>query len=181
MAPLGSRASKTGDTFAIQLIDPIMVDGAVIVPAGVTGVGEVIHAKKAGGSGAPGELVLAARYLDVGGQRLKLRSLHFATSGKSKYATVERINMAAAVAAPVLSVVGLFMKGGETDVPPGAIAEAKTAEAMPIAPLNSATIAALAATLSPTTDPAPVTPPEFTTALAPRSAIQSASQEKGTK
>ena len=77
---LGSRRSHTRDTFAIRLAGPIMIDGRTVVHVGATGVGEVIHAARSGG-GLGGELILAARYLDVGGVRIMLRGMRFAETG----------------------------------------------------------------------------------------------------
>lgn len=128
LAPVGSNISKSLDTFPIRLVDPIVIDGKVLVPAGATGVGEVVHAKKAGGGGAPGELVLAARYLDVGGQRLLLRSLHLSPSGESKIRTANDMAVAATMVVPVAAVFSLMMKGGEITVAPGTHAEARTAQ-----------------------------------------------------
>ena len=96
-------------------------------------MGEVVHAKKAGGSGAPGELVLAARYVDVNGRRLGLRSMHLSAVGQDHRGIV----VAASVA---VSAFALLVRGGETTITAGARAEAKTAEAfeLPEAPANSA-------------------------------------------
>lgn len=134
LTAVGSKISKSGDMFPIRLAAPILVDGKVIVPAGVTGMGEVIHAKKAGGSGAPGELVLAARYLDLDGKRLRLRSMNVSQSGKSRYRTADTMAIATAAAAPILSLFVFAVKGGETVVNPGDIADAKTAEMIAILP-----------------------------------------------
>lgn len=128
-AMLGSKLSKTGDTFPIRLAAPILVDGNAVIPAGTGGMGEVVHAKKGGGSGAPGELVLAARYLDVDGRRLRLRSLHVTAVGK------DRIGEAGVVGV-TFGVIGLLVTGGESIVPEGSIAEAKTAEAFSLIPAN---------------------------------------------
>lgn len=124
---MGSAISKTGDTFAIKLTSPISVGGQDVIPAGVTGVGDVIHAKKSGGSGSAGELVLAARYLEVGGKHLLLRSMHLATSGDSKINTVNAIGIASAASPVPFGLLGLFIRGGKVVVPAGSIAQAKTA------------------------------------------------------
>jgi hypothetical protein len=126
---LGSKVSKTGDTFPIRLATPIVVDGNEVIPSGTTGMGEVIHAKKSGGSGSAGELVLAARYLDVGGQRLRLRSLHLSPNGRTKINTVNTINVASAASPLPIGLIGFFISGGNSTVPQGTIADAKTAEA----------------------------------------------------
>ncbi|URW76231.1 hypothetical protein M9980_03120 [Sphingomonas donggukensis] len=133
LAPLGSKTSKSGDTFPIRLAEAIVIDGAEAVPAGTTGMGEVVHAKASGGSGAAGELVLAARYLEVGDKRLRLRSMHLSPNGKSKIDTVNTLSVATAAVAPALSVIGFLIRGAQTTVPQGTIVEAKTAEAFTLA------------------------------------------------
>lgn len=129
LAELGSKTSKSGDTFPIRLAEPLVVDGHELVPAGAMGMGEVVHAKKAGGSGAAGELVLAARYLDVDGRHMKLRSLRLVPAGNSKINTVNTLLVATSptILAPV-ALAGFFVNGGQATVPLGTIAEAKTAE-----------------------------------------------------
>jgi hypothetical protein len=129
LIPLGSKISTSGDHFPISLAAPIVIDGHEAIPAGAMGMGEVVHAKKAGGSGAPGELVLAARYLEIGDRRLRLRSLRFGVTGRSAAGEVSGINIAGAAAGVPIGLVGFLIKGGEAVVPEGTVAEAKTAEA----------------------------------------------------
>jgi hypothetical protein len=147
-AHLGSKISKSGETFALELADPIVADGKVLIPAGTTGMGEVVHAKSSGGSGASGELVLAARYLDFGGRRLRLRSLNFAVAGKDATGTVNSIAIASAATMPALSLIGFFIKGKGIDIPEGMAAMAKTAEPFVLDP-----------PAVPASEPAPVSPP----------------------
>lgn len=134
LAPVGSKFSKSGDMFPIRLVDPILVDGQVAVPAGVTGMGEVVHAKKSGGSGSPGELIVAARYVDVRGSRLRLRSMRMSATGKSREGGVVALN-AASVASPLpISFAGFLIKGKQVVFEAGTIADAKTAEDLMLAP-----------------------------------------------
>ena len=133
-AHLGSKISLTDQTFAIALAEPILIDGRELLPAGTPGMGEVVHAKKSGGSGASGELVLAARYLEVGGRRLRLRSMNFAVAGQDAMGTVQNINIAAAVTMPALSLIGFFIQGKGIDIPEGTLAMAKTAEPFAVEP-----------------------------------------------
>jgi len=131
LQPLGSKLSKTGDMFPIQLAAPILVDGVEVVPAGTPGMGEVIHAKKGGGLGAAGELVLTARYLEFDGRRLPLRSMHLVdvgTTGESRVNTVNAIAVGSATTIPALSIIGFFIDGGQANVTQGALADAKTAQ-----------------------------------------------------
>lgn len=136
---LGSKISTSGEWFEIELAEPIMADGKEAIPAGTRGQGEVVHAKKSGGSGASGELVLAARFLDVGGRHLRLRSMHFAAAGEDRIGTVNTLNVASAASPiPGLSLIGFFVKGKGIDLPEGTLAEAKTAEPFVFAPDSAA-------------------------------------------
>lgn len=118
-ATLGSKLSVSGQTFPITLAEPIMIDGQQLVPAGVTGMGEVVHAKKTG-VGVGGELVLAARYLDFNGQQIKLRSMQVGGKGKDNQA------LTFAVGATV-GLPALFIRGKHIEVPDGSLATAKIA------------------------------------------------------
>ena len=73
---LNSQSGTRGQTFPIQLASPIVVDGRIVAPAGSTGGGEIVYAEPGGGGGAPGKLVLAARYIDVGSVRIPLKAFH---------------------------------------------------------------------------------------------------------
>lgn len=124
---LGSKISHTGQTFAIRLAAAIELPGCEAIPAGVTGLGEVIHAKKNGGSGTPGELVLAARHLDIGDRQLKLRSMHLSVVGKDSYDAAFAVGV-------TIGIPALFMSGKNVVVAPGSSAVAKTAEVFDLAP-----------------------------------------------
>lgn len=167
LTDLGSKLSKTGDVFPIKLAYPIMINGKIIVPAGAMGLGEVIFAKGSSGGGAGGELVLAARFVDIGTKRVRLRSLQLDASGKSRIDSANAMGIAGS-AAPGLSLVALFMKGKQSVVPAGTIADAKTAEDVTFAPNEIAAAAATAAAMS-TTGPQ----------AAPVPTAQPASQQKG--
>ena len=128
---LNSKTSKMGEIFNIRLAAPIMIDGKVIVPAGVAGKGEVIHAAKARAAGKAGELILAARYLEYMGSRLPLRSLRYGKDATGKSNSDEAAAVGIVVAAPLV----LFVTGGQVDIPAGLPATAKLAANVSI-PLN---------------------------------------------
>ena len=126
---LGSKISTTGDFFPITLAAPIVVNGKELVPAGAQGQGEVIHAKKAGGGGAGGELVLAARFVEVGGRRLRLRSLRAGIAGRDAIHEVDAMNAASVLAPVPIGLLGFAVGGKQALYPKGTVAEARTAEA----------------------------------------------------
>lgn len=82
VAPLSSKDAKTGEAFPIRLAQPLMDGNAVLIPAGVLGMGEVVHAAKGGWDGRGGELLLAARYVEFAGVKVKLRRLRLGGSGQ---------------------------------------------------------------------------------------------------
>ncbi|MCJ1960102.1 hypothetical protein [Novosphingobium mangrovi (ex Hu et al. 2023)] len=127
LVDLGSAVSQSLDTFPLRLAEPIVVDGHEVLPAGSAGEGEVVHAKKAGGSGTPGELVLAARWLEACGTRLRLRSMHVALAGQGAVATVNAINAGAALAPVPIGLVGFAIRGRNVLYPAGTRATAKIA------------------------------------------------------
>lgn len=118
--PISSRTAKTGETFTFSLAEPILLNGEVVVPTGTKGSGEVVHAKGTG-LGVGGELVLAARTLDVNGKPVRLRSMKFGVVGKDQQALA--FAMAVTVGLPAL-----FIRGKHIDIPQGALAGAKLAE-----------------------------------------------------
>ncbi|NJS13490.1 MAG: hypothetical protein HC788_01425 [Sphingopyxis sp.] len=84
LTPLNSKTSRMGEMFPIRLAEPIIIDGTILVPAGATGEGEIIHAAKARAAGKAGEMILAARYIEHRGIRIALRSFKFGpATGKS--------------------------------------------------------------------------------------------------
>ncbi len=123
---VNSRTRRSGDRFAIRLAEPLVVGGRVIAPAGTKGVGEVVHAAKARAMGKAGELILAARYLEIGGQRLPLRSFRYGKSqGLDNSGALGVGNMVASAVLPVASVLAFVVAGGEVDIPAGTRANAK--------------------------------------------------------
>lgn len=119
--PLGSKTSTTGETFPITVTEPVMVDDQIVIPVGTKGEGEVIHAKKAGGSGSGGELIVTANYIDLGEQRIPLRSMELGVSGKDQ--------MDLAMATGIFAgPVGFLVRGKNIDLPEGALAGAKLAQ-----------------------------------------------------
>ena len=118
---LGSKLSSTGQYFKLSLAEPVIYQDHILIPAGVPGQGQVVHAKKGGFSGSAGELILAARYVEYNGQKIKLRSMKFSETGKDNTGMAMAVGIAA-------GVVGFLVSGGNTIVEPGTTANAKFAE-----------------------------------------------------
>jgi hypothetical protein len=134
---VNSKANHSRDAFAFRLAEPLIVDGRTVAPAGTPGVGEVVHAARARAMGKAGELILAARYLQLGETRIMLRSLRIGRQqGRDNSGALTTMNMVAAATVPALSLVAFVIAGGEVNVPAGTRAEAQTAAEVVLAPVE---------------------------------------------
>jgi hypothetical protein len=132
---VNSKANHNGDNFTFRLAVPLTIDGHIVIPAGTTGVGEVVHAERARFGGRAGELILAARYLDHAGARIVLRTLRFGPQqGHDSSGTINSLNLAAAATIPALAMIGYLVAGGEVNVPAGTHASAQIAAELTLAP-----------------------------------------------
>jgi hypothetical protein len=134
---LSSQNRVHGDKYALKLAAPIMLNGKVVVPAGTPGVGQVVSASKAGMIGKPGELLLAARYLEYQGAQIPLRGMKLGGVGADN-------TDVAFVASMVFIGAALLFPGGEIRVPEGTKAAAKlgvdlTADGVAVAPVPKPT------------------------------------------
>jgi hypothetical protein len=117
---VSSRTAARGMEFRMRVTAPVVVDGAMLVPAGTLAVGQVVHAQRKGMGGKPGELIVAARRLDLPGGPLKLRA-SLGASGAGR--------QGAAVATTIaFGVLGLLVTGKDTELPAGTAVSARTAE-----------------------------------------------------
>jgi hypothetical protein len=123
---LGSETSKRGDRFPIRLAESVKVNGVVVLPAGLQGEGEVIHAERKKMGGKPGEMLLAARFLTKDGVRIPLKALKMGSAGDNPINTIVAASM-------VIGPFAMFIQGGEVVIPSGTLAHAKLAAPYPAA------------------------------------------------
>jgi hypothetical protein len=124
-AQVGSKISNARDMFPIRLAQPVVIDGVEVLPAGIEGEGQVVHAEKGGFAGAAGELILAARYLQFGDRRIELRSFKFIEEGDEVlFRGQDNTDITIATVATI-GVLGFLISGGNTTIEPGTIATAK--------------------------------------------------------
>lgn len=118
-----SRTSQTGALVTLRLAEPIVIDGRTIVPAGALGGGEVIDAARSGMGGRQGKLIISGRFVEVNGQRVRIRGLRVFAAGEDN--SREAVNTMILV--PYVGFMGGFIQGGETEIPAGSRAEARIA------------------------------------------------------
>jgi hypothetical protein len=128
---LSTRTMKRGDRFEIRLAEPLVIDGAVLLPAGLTGGGEVVHAAGPSIGGKPGEVILAARYLDYDGRRIPLKAMKLGRAGQD--------NGAASLAVSMVTPIGMFIPGGHVEIVAGSRANAKLAADIILSPVAPST------------------------------------------
>jgi hypothetical protein len=119
VTPLSSKTSKADEMFPIRLLEPIVVEGRIVVPAGTMGEGQVIQVAKSGWGGKAGELVVTVRYLEYGGVRIPLRRFRMGqpNTGEDRKDEVFGVSL-------VVPLAGFFMNGGEKTVVAGTHANA---------------------------------------------------------
>lgn len=120
---LSSRTSQTGQLVSLRLAEPLVVDGHTIAEAGAVGGGEVIDASRSGMGGRSGKLIVSGRYIEVAGQRARIRGLQVVIAGEDN--SREAVNTVILV--PYVGWMGGFIQGGEIEIPAGTRAEARFA------------------------------------------------------
>ncbi|MEM7703585.1 MAG: hypothetical protein AAF251_16730 [Pseudomonadota bacterium] len=121
---VGSKISQRKDFFPIKLAEAVVVDGVEVLPAGIRGEGQVVHAAKGGFAGSAGELILAARYLMHGDRKIALRSFKWLEEGDEFYHRGQDASGEVLAAAAIVPVF-IFARGGNTTIEPGTLATAK--------------------------------------------------------
>lgn len=151
---ISSKTHVTGDKIVIILADALRVTDTLAIPAGTRGVGEVVHSAKKGMGGKAGELLIAARTLDLApGISIPLRSFRIAPAkGTNQEGTAMGLSIAAGVVGGIASMI---ITGGSALIPNGSEAFAKTAANVDL-PLTM--LVPLTSAEGPLTAPAPSDP-----------------------
>ncbi|MET0247817.1 MAG: hypothetical protein ABW182_13785 [Sphingomonas sp.] len=117
--PISSKSAKNDQFFPIRITQDVRWNGALMIPAGTMGQGQVVHAARSGWGGKAGELIVAARYIDIAGVHIPLRRFRMGGVGTG----TDRASEAVAVAAMV-PLAGFLMNGGEKEIAIGTRANA---------------------------------------------------------
>ena len=125
---LDSYQHKRGDKFRIRVVTSVAIDGTSLIAAGTLGVGEIVHAAAARGGGAPGELLIAARSLDIDGQPAPLRGLKLGVTGDDNSGMALGVSFAAGPFA-------MFIRGREIEIPAGTRVSARLAQDVTLTPV----------------------------------------------
>jgi len=135
--PVSTKVKKPGDSFALRLSAPLIVNGRILLRAGTPGVGQVVESARPGIGGKPAELVLAARYLTRRRVRVPLEGLQLAAAGHDNSRAAQILGLSGFAFAP-LGFAGLAVKGGDVVFAQGTSATAKLANDIVLPSLGAA-------------------------------------------
>jgi hypothetical protein len=82
--PLSSKTSTEGQSFSATVVDPVVVDGEVVIPKHAHARGVVTSVKSAGRFKGASELGLALRHIEIKGQRYEIAASTPELSKKGK-------------------------------------------------------------------------------------------------
>jgi hypothetical protein len=142
---ISSKTHKNDDWFDISLAGAVAANGNEILPKGLKGKGQVVHAAKSGWGGKAGELILAARYLEWNGKQIPLRGMKLGGTGE------DRTGTATVVAATTAFPVAFAISGSSAIVEKGTMAVAKLAQDIPLPPPPGAAVVDTATNSTPQT------------------------------
>lgn len=136
--PIDTRHAKAGDLFNLRLAAPLIIDGQIVLPEGVAGIGRVVQSSGPGIGGKGAKLVVSAEYLTVPGGAVKLKGMQLTGSGKDRSMAANVLGAGGIAFAPI-GVLGIALTGGDIAIPAGVAAGAKIAEAVTLPPVAAAT------------------------------------------
>ncbi len=120
--PLSSKSTPVGDFVALRLAEPIVVGGEVVVPMGAAAGGEVLDAAPSRMAGQQGKLIISGRFLELDGQRVRIRGMTIQVAGRSRVDTANTLLLV-----PYVGIASVLVQGGEIEIPAGTRAQARLA------------------------------------------------------
>lgn len=111
-APLASDRNKAGETFSFALLDPVVVDGQIVVAQGALGTGTVLVSGHNGTLGHEGDLTLRLDHIRVSDAKtVHFRDQQFEINGGNRKAESRILGLV-----PDAGIAALFMRGKEIRV-----------------------------------------------------------------
>lgn len=120
------KRARVGDRFRLETVDPVIVDGVTVIPAGSPAMGEITEVRNKGMWGKSGHLAARLLYVAVNGRQIRLGG-EFDDKGRAGGAG------AVAVSALVFLPAGFFMTGTSARIPPGTVIASFIDEDVPLA------------------------------------------------
>jgi hypothetical protein len=146
---LNSKSAKVGDRFNMSVVNDVLSNGLVVIPAGTRGVGEVTYHTGKGAFGKSGKMEIELKHLELAGRRIPITGKYRQEGEGGTTATV--------VTAVLVGVFSAFVTGKSAIVPQGRELLAQTDEAISYDPALAPRAAVIPAS-APAAAPAPAAP-----------------------
>lgn len=128
---------KVGDRFSLEVADPVMLNGQVVIPVGSNAVGEITSVRNKGMWGKSGNIETRLLYISTNERRIRI-------SGSAADKGVKAGGGAIATSAIVFLPAGFFMTGTSAVIPLGTAVNGIIDEDVPVtfaaAPPQSITV-----------------------------------------
>ena len=138
---------RVGHRFQLEVAEPVMVNGQIVVPMGSPATGEVTHVRNKGMWGKSGGINARVLWVRANGQQIRLTGQ---VDDKGKTGTAGVIGAVA-----VLPVAGFFVTGTSAEIPLGAPVNAFIDEDVPLVFAASTAPAPMMVVSQPGPAPAP--------------------------
>ncbi len=103
---ISSADAHVGDTFEIETVDAVSVNGWVVIAQGAHGMAEVANVEPAGKHGAPGKLAVKYDWIySADGGRIRLGAIHANQSGEDAKGSASTTTIVSTV---LFGPIGLF-------------------------------------------------------------------------
>jgi hypothetical protein len=109
---VSSRTHRQGDRFELEVSDPVLVGGLVVIPKGAVATGEVARHRSDGAFGREGRLEVTLLYVTVGGRNIRLQ-------GQESKNGMSGAVPAYAAGVVVAGILGAAIKGKDAVIPSG--------------------------------------------------------------
>lgn len=117
---------RVGDRFRLEVAEPVLVQGVIVIPVGTPAVGEITEVRNKGMWGKSGKFTARLLYLTVNGRQIRLTG-DFDDKGRAGGVG------AVAVSALVFLPAGFFMTGTSARLPAGTVVGGLIDEDVPLA------------------------------------------------
>ncbi|WP_210358250.1 hypothetical protein [Sphingomonas beigongshangi] len=139
---------KVGQRFQMEVAEPVMVNGVVVIPVGSPATGEVTEVRNKGMWGKSGRINARVLYVRANGRQIRM-------SGQlDDKGTTGTVGVVGAIA--VLPVAGFFMTGTSANIPLGAPVTGFIDEDVPVAFAGGAPAPMVVAPVAPAAVEAPL-------------------------
>jgi hypothetical protein len=141
---------KVGDRFSLEVADPVLLSGQVVIPVGSNAVGEITSVRNKGMWGKSGNIETRLLYISTNERRIRI-------SGSAADKGVKAGGGAIATSAIVFLPAGFFMTGTSAVIPLGTVVNGIIDEDVPVAfaaaPPQPMTVPVAAASVVPAVAP----------------------------